>query len=207
MINKLSFGENLPTQTGLYIRVKEKGDQVRFRIAQEPVYSGKHFMKIGDKWDVTSCARVSDQDHCEYCDMYFKGMQEAKKTEETDPEKAEQTREAARKYSASIIFYLPILDRDNQEFKILQTTMGIRNKINEYYEAGTKVFERDWILRNTGAKGKERYSIVPVDSSESSPLTPKEVEEIKKAKTFDTSSINDGVSQKDEDIVDDVSSI
>ena len=93
----------------------------------------------------------------------------------------------------SITFYFPVLNREEGKFGILQTTRGVRNKINEFYENGTDVFSKDFVLRNTGSDSpKDLYSLTIVDSSDTPPLTEEEEEELKKAKEFDMSTINDG---------------
>jgi hypothetical protein len=81
---------------------------------------------------------------------------------------------------------------------ILQTTGGARNKINEFHEAGTNIFEKDFVIRNTGKPGKERYAVTMVDSADTTKLTPEEEAEYQKAQAFDLNTINDGASQTDE---------
>lgn len=189
----LDFGSQLPSQGNFYIRLKEKGDQITFRLAQQPAYSGKHFMQTENGWDVSNCPRINNEEHCDTCDLYFKGMAESKKLKEASPEKAKETENEARKFKVAISFYFPVLDRGNEEFKIFQTTLGVRNRINELFESGFKIFDRDIVVRNTGsASPKDRYSVAPVDSADSNPLSEKEEEELKKAKLFDINEVNDG---------------
>ncbi len=198
MPHTLAFGQNMKSSGNFYVRVKEKGDQIIFRIAQAPAYSGKHFQQKEQGWDVTDCPRINNETECETCETYFQLMGEAKKIKDVDKTKYEKTVGEARRFNVAVAFYFPVLNRDTEEFAILQTTQGVRNKINEFHENGTKVFERDWILRNTGAVGKDRYSVAPVDSADSDPLTDKEKVELKKAQDFDIQSINEGGVNQDE---------
>jgi hypothetical protein len=195
----LEMGQQLPSSGNMYLRVKEKGDQITFRIAQNPVYTGKHFLPLADgKWDVFSCPRINEGTECETCEMYFKAKAEAKKLKDAGDKKATDADNEARKYSCAISFYFPVLNRDTEEMGILQVTQGVRNQINAKHEAGVKVFERDWTLMNTGKVGKERYFVDTIDSSEVKPLTEKEDIELTKALAFDLSTLNDGSSTADE---------
>lgn len=199
-MNTLDFGTNMPNSGNLYLRAKQKGDKLTFRIAQNPVYTGKHFTKLEDgKWDVISCPRINEGSECEFCELFFKFKAEAKKLKGVDDKKAKENEEQARNYSVAVSFYFPVLNRDTEEFGILQTTMGVRNKLNAQHEAGVKVLEKDWILLNTGsANPGERYMITPVDSADSKPLSDKEKAEFIKALAFDLGSLNEGGSTSDE---------
>lgn len=197
-VQSLSFGQNLPSTGGLFLRIKEKGDQVQFKIAQEPVYTGKHFIQTETGWDVSECPRIASGDECERCNKYFelmsmvKKFKAAEKVDDTHPE-VKRMRNEARQYAVSIEFYFPILDRGDGKFKILQTTNGVRNKFNVQFEAGVDVMGTEWILRNTGSPSPaERYMLAPVDSSKVAPLTPEEVEEWNRAKAYDLSQIAQG---------------
>lgn len=199
-MKSINFGEQLPSSGNIFLKVKQKGDQIRFRIAQNPVYSGKHFLlKENGGWDIQSCPRVNDGEECDKCELYFKGMAEAKKLRDTDPEESKKIEKEARVYSCAITFYFPVLNRDTESFGILQTTQGVRNKINLQHEAGVDVFKKEWILRNTGSTNpNEIYSLVPVDSADVKQFSEKEALEFEKAKNFDLMQINDGSSQTDE---------
>jgi len=198
-MNSLDFGSSLPSSGTNYLRAKQKGDTVNFRIAQNPVYSGKHFSQSATGWDITSCPRINNQEECDTCELFFAGIAESKKLKESDPEKAKQVKKEADKNSVSIAFYFPILNRDTKQFNILQVTQGVRNKINAAYEAGTKVIDKDWVLRNTGsANPGEVYFIQPIDSADTKPLDAEDKAEYKKAKEFDMDSLSDGSSNSDE---------
>lgn len=205
-MQSLSFGEQMPsTGGGNYLRVKGKGDQIKFRIGQPPVYTGKHFATVTGEdgrstWDVTSCPRINNNEECPTCEKFFALKAEAKKAKDAGDAKAsDKLNNDARSYQVAVQFYFPVLNRDTQEFGILQTTQGVRNKINEHHESGVNVLEKDWVLRNTGsASPKDLYSIVAMDSKDTAPLTPKEDEEYLKAVAFDLNSINEGGNTSDE---------
>lgn len=211
MPNALPFGEQMKsTSGGNFLRVKQKGDTIKFRIAQAPVYSGKHFSPLVDKetgdkkWDVFPCPRINNGEECETCEQFFKLKAQAKKAKETDDLKLEKDLNTqARNYSVAIQFFFPVLDRGTQEFGILQTTKGVRDRINEAHESGVNVLDKDWVLRNTGSDSpKDLYSIVAMDSKDTPPLTPKEDEEYLKAIAFDLNTINDGGNTQDEGVTD-----
>lgn len=197
----LEFGKELPKRGGTFLRVKQKGDSITFRLGQNPVYTGKHFATDeAGKWVVTECPRINLDEKCDTCEKYFEIMKDVKVAKEAgDKTKEEALRKEARPLNVSIMFYFPILNRDTEEFGILQTTFGVRNEINKKYEDGVKIFDRDMILRNTGSESpRDRYSLTVVDSSDSKELTEKEKEALTKARDFDTSTINDGQSNSDE---------
>jgi hypothetical protein len=198
-MQEIKFGEEMPNSGSKFLKVKQKGDKLKFRLAQQPVYVGKHFIKVSDSWDVTSCDRINNQEGCGYCDLFFQAKAEEKKNKDTNPEESKKWGNEARIYSPAITFYFPVLNRDTESFGILQTTQGVRNKINAQHEAGIDVFKKDWILHNTGSENPgDRYALVPVDSADSKPFTEKEEEEFKKAQEFDLMSLNEGQSQQDE---------
>lgn len=195
-MQSISFGENIPSRGTTYLRVKQKGDQIRFRIVKDPSYEGKHFTQTETGWNVTLCPRINNQEDCDLCELFFQKKAEAKKLKEVDSVKAKELEREARKYACSTIYYFPVLNRDTGLFGILQTTAGVRAKLNTQYEAGVAVFERDWILRNTGSTNpNEVYSLIPVDSADTKEFTPQEVVEYEKGLKFDFSSISDNSTQ------------
>lgn len=209
-MNTIDFDSDMPSAGSLYLRVKEKGDQLQFRIAQNPGYEGKHFLQFTDpdtgeiKWEVPSCPRINDNSDCEYCDLFFAAKAEQKKLEAMKPtdkeslDKIEGLKKEARKYGAATTFYFPVLNRTTGKMGILQTTGGVRNKVKEFHDNGTNIFEKDFVLRNTGKPGKERYALTMVDSADTAKFTDEEKAEYEKAQNFDLNTINDGSSQTDE---------
>jgi len=207
-VQSLEWGSQLPSSANKYLRLKQKGDNVQFKIAQKPVYTAKHFLTTEDGgWNVIECSRISSGEECEYCENYFKIMARIKKFKEVqdaddkDPE-VKLMREEARSFNAAIQFYFPILDRKDEKFKILQTTGGVRNKFNAQFDSGIDVMAKEWIVRNTGsAVPSERYALSLVDSADVKPLTESEVVEFEKAKGYDLSEIsNSGSNDKDDDL-------
>lgn len=201
-VQSLSFGQKLPSTGNTFLRLKQKGEKVQFKIAQEPVFDGKHFMQLSDqdtgevRWEVTECPRIASGDECNYCEQYFELMAMIKKfkaAEKVDDDNAEvkRMRQDARKYAVAIQFYFPILNRNDGKFAILQVTNGVRNKFNAQFENGVDVMNKEWILSNTGsASPAERYSLSLVDSADVKPLSPEEEEEFAKAKAYDLSQIS-----------------
>lgn len=211
-VQPLAFGQSFPKSGGKFLRLKEKNDFVQFRIAQDPVYDGKHFQQVinaetgGLGWDVSDCLRINEGLECELCSKFFeindliKKFKEAEKAGDEHPE-VKKMKTEARKYSASIQFYFPILDRGDGSFKILQTTNGVRNKLNAQYENGIDVKAKEWVLKNTGSTNpNEKYSLSLVDSADVKPLTEDEKEEWEKAKSYDLSQVSkSGGSEEDEE--------
>lgn len=210
-VQSLGFGQKLPSTSSNFLRLKGKGEKVQFKIAQEPVYDGKHFMQLSDpdtqevKWEVTECPRIASGDECNYCEQYFelmsmiKKFKAAEKVEDDNPE-VKRMKQDARKYAVAIQHYFPILNRNDGKFAILQVTNGVKNKFNAQFENGIDVMAKEWILSNTGsASPQDRYALSLVDSADVKPLTPDEEEEFAKAKAYDLSQISTGGGSDDAD--------
>jgi len=198
-VKTLGFGQNLPSSGNNFLRLKQKGDRVQFKIAQEPVYTGKHFIQQESGWSVLECNRIMNEEACEYCDKYFEIMNKVKKMKDADPELTDKSPSIkpllneARGYRVSIQWYIAILDRVDGKFKVLQTTNGVRNKFNAQFTAGVDVFKREWILANTGSTNpNEIYMLTPVDSADVNKTTPEEEDEFMKAKEFNMSTVSQG---------------
>lgn len=207
-MQSLDFGQKMPSQGGNFIRVKNAGESVTFRIAQPPVYTGKHFLTTEDgKWNVVTCPRINENEECEHCKAYFDIMAQAKEAEaQGDKGASEELKKEARRggRQVSIEFYFPVLNRDTGHFGILQTTFGVRNKINEKFENGVKIYERDFVLKNTGSKSpRDLYLLDVVDSADSKPLTEDEMLELQKAKDYDLSRISSGQQDAEIEVPDD----
>ena len=201
-VQSLSFGQSLPGSGSNFLRLKIKGEKVQFRIAQEPVYDGKHFIQLTDpdtkeaKWQVTECSRIASGEECAYCEQYFELMAHIKKfklAEGVDDEHPEVKRmkTEAGKNSVNIQWYFPILNRADGKFAILQTTNGVRNKFNAQFANGIDVMSKEWVLSNTGSPSPaERYSISLVDSADVKKFSPEEELEWEKARSYDLSQIS-----------------
>ena len=181
--------------------MKTANDKVQFRIAQEPVFEGKHFtQKEDDTWSVTPCGRINSGDECDLCEQFFALKAEEKLARESgDKDAAEALKKQARPFAATTIYYFAILNRDTGKMAILQTTMGVKNEMDKKALDGIKVFDRDWVLRNTGsASPKDRYSLTPVDSSETKKIEGDELAEFTKALNYDMLKINSGNTASDQ---------
>jgi len=184
-INSLEFGKSMSGASSLFRRLGEKGDHIQFKIAQNPVYTGKHFQQKETGWDITECVRVNNHEECDRCNEYFRIKALSKKAKASGNEEEHTKLEnEARDYNASIQFYFPVLNRNTEDFDILQTTYGVRNQLNEHFESGVDVLEKEWILRNTGIKGAKKYSLSMVDSAEVAPLSESEVIAFEMAKKY-----------------------
>lgn len=185
----------MPGQRAQYLKVKSKGDKAQFRIIKNPVYVGKHFQQNGDKWEITLCPRINSGEECEECELYFAAISESKKIKDSDPKKSSELEGEARKHQNSTTFYWAVLNRDSGKFDILQTTMGVRNQIDNLFATGVDVFKKDLILRNTGSPSpRDRYTITAVDSADTKELSADELAEFQKGVNFDMSSISEAVS-------------
>lgn len=188
--------------------MKDAGDKVTFRIAQEPVFEGKHFSQTETGWDVNPCPRINENDTCELCEQFFSIKADEKKAKELkDTENAKMLGKEARKFAVSVIYYFPVLVRSGSDnftdrfgkMAILQTTAGVKNELDKAAGNGVKVFERDWTLSNTGSKSpKDRYALTPMDSADTTPFTPDETAEFTKALMYDVLKINSGGTASDQ---------
>lgn len=208
MAQTLGFGQQLPGSGNNFVRLKQKGDKIQFRIAQEPAFYAKHFIQLTDqetgqvKWDVPECIRIMNGEECEYCVSFFKIKSKQKKLlagrKKDDLEKEERQEFnrldlQARQFAPTVEHYFAVLDRLDGKAKILQTTNGVKNKFNSYFETGRDVFETEWLLSNTGSDSPaERYLLQPIDSAKVQNFTSQEEEEWAKAGGLDLSQVGSG---------------
>ena len=195
------IGTPTPRSGGQFLRMKQANDKIQFRIAQEPVFEGKHFVEKEDKtWAVTPCGRINSGDDCDLCDQFFAIKSEEKLARESgDKEAADALKNDARHFAATTIYYFSVLNRDTGKAAILQTTMGVKNEMDKKALDGVKAFDRDWILRNTGsASPKDRYSLTVVDSAETKKIEGDETAEFAKALNYDMLKINSGNTASDQ---------
>ena len=62
-----NMGETLNIDKGgMFVKLKSKGDKIKFRLIKGGYYDGKHFIKNGDKWIVTDCPKIMHGKECEY---------------------------------------------------------------------------------------------------------------------------------------------
>lgn len=187
------FGEKLSFGGGsTFFKLKSKGDKLRFRLLGAPFIEGKHFFKLEDgSWDIQPCPRVNESSKCPHCDIYFSIIMKAKKT--GDKTVMEQARKEAAPYKNSIAVYFPVLDRETEEFKIFQSSISVRNKIEDEVALGTKVLDVDFIVLRTENPGTDYYKLSRVDSSDTKKLSANEKAEVERFKTINLADIVAGV--------------
>jgi hypothetical protein len=171
-------------------KLETKGQQITLRFLGDGYYDGKHFLKKDDGgWDVFYCPRIQNKKKCMYCEKMF----EARKTRKEELEKSKKDRDQKvleeaeneiKRFSPNISFYYPILDRDMEVARILQTVLTIRNKLEEEVDAGINVLKADYVLTRTQKSPAEYYSLVRLDSNQSKDLSPKEKKEVLKATSW-----------------------
>lgn len=162
---------NLPTSGGKYIRLKAKGDKIRFLIANTPHYETKHW--ISDR-DTILCNKYNGQPKgsvCKYCDEYKEALAKAGE----DKKKIE----AANKLRAGVTFYYPVLNLDTDEANIFQTAPSVHWTIVGYKEEGVDVFKCAWSVNRTEVAGNY-YEVRRLDPVK---LTPEQQEAYEQAKS------------------------
>lgn len=200
---RANFGEDLSFSNNFFIRLKEKGDKIEFRILDVPLYDGKHFLKNPDgSWNVISCSRINKTGECSYCKEFFRLKALVKKTD--DEKEKKDLEKQARNVGASVQFYYPVIDRSTEEFKVFQTTIGVRSQIEAEIEMGANALTTDFICLNTGEVGKGRYKVSKVDSSKSKDLTEKELTAVEKYKSMDLEEVVSGTRDDDGKVSEDV---
>lgn len=170
---------NLPSSGGKYLRLKAKGDKIRFLIASTPHYETKHW--ISDSENVL-CTKYNGQDKkakCEWCDKFKDLLVKA-----GDDKKLVQE---ANKLKAKTDFFYPILNLITEESNIFQTTQSVHWEIVGYKEDGVDVFKCAWVVERTEEPGKY-YSVRRLDEVK---LTPEQKEVLESAKAI---VLNKGIS-------------
>jgi len=138
-----TFGKNLnlPSSGGKFIKLKAKGDKLKFRIAGQPVYETQHW--IAEKQAVL-CGRFNSEDKkalCQYCDQYQKLVDAGQKDE-------------AKELAPVTTFYYPILHLLDDSAGIFQfTAKSIHYTIGGYADEGVDVFACDWSIERTEDPG------------------------------------------------------
>jgi hypothetical protein len=174
------------------IKLEAKGQKIQFRLASGNFsYVAKHFMPTNDgKWEITECPRLMKQEECAFCEQYFDAKRELKALDEDVKDKALEDK--AKKYEAKLEFYYFIIDREDGLLKVLQTTLGVRLKIDaeakELQDMGSSIMSFDYILTRTEQPGASYYELKRVDSSLIQPLSAEEearVEEAQQTKLED----------------------
>lgn len=198
----LDFGEKAPFESGgmNFYRLKTKNQKFHFRFLGGPVYDGKHFFEkeTGKGWDISYCPRIMKGEKCEYCEKFFEAKREMKELEQAfggkdnlpkEEKKVFKTlEEVAKKYSVNISFHYPVLNREEEDVGIFQTTLGVRNQLDEEHDAGFPVLDFDYFVTRTEKPGSY-YKLDRLDSSMMKPFTDREQEAISRAEKWDLEKI------------------
>lgn len=205
----LAWGKDIPGSGDKFLRVKQKGDRVQFKIAQLPVFTGKHFMQTDENtWKVDECPRIASNDECDHCSVYFETLAEVKKlkaSDETLTDKSPSVKpllSKMRENRVAIQFYFAVLDRtdpiEDGRFRILQTTNGVRKKLDALINTGVDPSKTEFILSNTGsANPNEIYMLTTVDSALVKKMSKVDETELEKAKKYDLSSVSQSGSDRE----------
>jgi len=174
-----SMGETLNIDKGgLFVKLKSKGDKVKFRLIKGGYYDGKHFVKNGDGWLVTLCPRIMNELPCEYCQKYQQIKAQADLLQSKDEK--ESVMKEARNYQVKMTFYYPIIDRESGKGKILKTTMSVRLELEAEFKDGIDVYEYDYVLTRTEESPAKYYKLTRMDSKQCVDLTKEEIDEMGK---------------------------
>lgn len=163
---------DLPSSGGKYLRLKAKGEKIKFLIAKTPHYETKHW--ISDRESVL-CDRYNGQGKqakCQWCEKHKDLLALAG----NDKKKID----AANKFRATTSFFYPILNLNNDEPVIFQTTPSIHWTIVGYKEDGVDVFGCAWSVERTEDPGNY-YAVRRLDPVK---LTPEQQEALETAKGF-----------------------
>lgn len=141
-----TFGQrlNLPSSGGSFLKLKSKGDKVRFAIANTPHYETHHW--VGDKEKVL-CGKYNGEDKdafCKYCDEHKSLIDAGKKDQ-------------AKKVAPVTTFYYPIvnlsIENDPQPAVFQFTAKSIHYTISGYADEGVDVFGCTWVVERTEEQG------------------------------------------------------
>jgi hypothetical protein len=176
---------------GMFVKLKAKGDKIKFRLVKGGYYDGKHFIKNGDKWVVTNCPRIMNGGECEYCNKYTSIRTQADLLQ--NKEERDSVMKEADNYKVKMTFYYPIIDRDDSKGKILKTTLSVRQELEQEYKDGIDVYEYDYVLTRTEESPSKYYKLTRIDSKQTKELTDKEVDEIGRLGSMNLEEIITGV--------------
>jgi len=171
---KTEFGTDpdLPKSGGMYVKLKAKGDKLKFRIAGTPYYHVDHWIEEKGKRKKIECAKYNSEGNaadCEYCDQHKEAV-------------AAGNKELADSVRPVTTFMYPILNRDTGEAAIFQfTAKGIHYDINGYAKEGVDVFACDWLVERTEEPGSGYYNVKRLGEDK---LSAEEQEELDRAKGF-----------------------
>lgn len=215
-------------RTSNFLRVKGEGQKVLLRFASNDyAYEGKHIREYFDetthekKYEIKDCPKINEELECEKCDKYYeliKPNRELKAQQKATTDEAEkarlevqinEVRKKARPYQVKITFYYPVLKRamnygEQPEAAIFQTSLQVRQKLEESQSLGYEITDFDFTILCTG-KLPNYYIVDRLDSSRTKALDDKEQALLKEAKAFDLGRLLEGKkvhegAEKEEDV-------
>lgn len=137
------FGQriNLPSSGSSFIKLKSKGDKIRFCIANTPHYETYHWLSDQEK---VLCGRYNSEDkeaYCKLCDEWKSLLDAGKKDQ-------------AKKVAPITTFYYPVVDLVKNEPAVFQfTAKSIHYTISGYADEGVDVFDCLWSIERTEEQG------------------------------------------------------
>ena len=159
---------NLPKGESRYLKLKAKGDVIKFRLAGVPFYQTDHWI---NKEKIT-CEKYNSEDNsapCGYCEQYEEAVNAGDK-------------QAQREYRPVTTFMYPVLDRNTGRAGIFQfTAKSIHYGIDGYSKMGVDVFGCDWAVTRNEEKGNY-YSVMRLGEDI---LSAEEQKELKRASEFE----------------------
>ena len=169
------FGQelNIPKSESRYLKLKAKGDTIKFRLAGVPVYQTDHWINK----EKISCDKYNSADNigdCRYCDQYAEAYAAGDKT-------------AMREYRPVTTFMYPVLckeynNKEHGRAAIFQfTAKSIHYGIDGYSRMGVDVFACDWAIERTEEQGNY-YSVMRLGEGV---LSKEEEAELKRAGGFE----------------------
>ena len=186
------IGDKTPLDggSGKLFKLSSKGQKVLIRILGDGYYNGKHFLQKNDSsWNVFHCPRVMLEKPCMYCERFFEKSKELKelkkvKAKDRDNEAIESVTKEIRRFRPTIKWHYPALNRDDGKPIILQVSMGVRNKLEEFVEAGIDILDSDFVLTRK-EELNDYYPLTRKDSKETPKLTEEEVSSCTEALSWD----------------------
>lgn len=201
------MGETLNIDKGgMFVKLKAKGDKIKFRLIKGGYYDGKHFLKQDEKWVISNCPRIMNGLECEYCNKYFSIKTQADLLQNEEEKKS--VMKEADKFKVKMTFYYPVIDREDGKGKILKTTTSVRQELEQEYKDGIDVYEYDYVLTRTEESPAKYYKLTRIDSKQSKDLTTDEVNEMGRLGSLNLEELITGVKTSSEtfgkDKIDDI---
>ena len=172
---KIDFGKeiNLPKGESKYIKLRNKGDFILFRIAGTPVYETDHWVDR-NKFPCDKYNSLDNDAPCHYCDDYLDAV-------------ANGDKKTVRELRPVTTFKYPVLDRTSGKAGIYEfTAKSIHYGIDGYAKMGIDVFGCDWrvdrLKQTVDEAGPEFWSLKRLGDGV---LSKEEKAELKRASEFE----------------------